>query len=351
MAAYSRLIWHQIDGDWYYFTTGAATGGSVSLSLAAFTESTASGSLYNVKITDANGQTVSKVGNKALSTSAGSSAGTLEFEVGATGTPAGTYFIQVTAANSSTFAASTENAQNYSLTVSGTSVFNTTPSLTIADLTSGETGTSKESAVGDFIGFKNSTSTKLSEFIAASDAEASTDATQNGLISKYWLRLEGSSTTGVIEYTIDGGVTKGTIAAADTAWTDLSITEFATAIYKASSATETQQLRAFVRDSSGVNAISDIDTDSDTSGFLKYELQSTNAGIAITKVADNATTALTEGSADEITLTATLSGTVNSNETVRLIITTEEDLVLSGSNVTASSNANEYVVAFTAEEC
>ena len=339
------------DGDWYYFTTGATAGGSVNLSLSAFTESTASGSLYNVKITDANGQTVSKVGNKALSTSAGSSAGTLEFEVGATGTPAGTYFVQVTAANSSSFSTTTENGQNYALTLSGTSAFNTTPSLTIADLTSGAYGTQKDSASGDFIGFKNGTSTKLSEFISASDAEASTDATQNGLISSYLFRLVGSSTDGVIQYTKDSDGNTGTIAAsadASGAFVGLSPTEFGTAVYKAAdSGTETQEIYALVRDSSDVNAITGLVTDSDTSGIIKYALKATNAGIAVTKFADDA--ALTEGATDDaITLTATLSGTVNTDETVRLIVSTTEDLVLSGDHVTASSNANEYVIAFTA---
>ena len=339
------------DGDWYYFTTGATAGGSVNLSLSAFTESTASGSLYNVKITDANGQTVSKVGNKALSTSAGSSAGTLEFEVGATGTPAGTYFVQVTAANSSSFASTTENGQNYALTLSGTSAFNTTPSLTIADLTSGAYGTQKDSASGEFIGFKNGTSTKLSEFISASDAEASTDATQNGLISSYLFRLVGSSTDGVIQYTKDSDGNTGTIAAsadASGAFVGLSPTEFGTAVYKAAdSGTETQEIYALVRDSSDVNAITGLVTDSDTSGIIKYALKATNAGIAVTKFADDA--ALTEGATDDaITLTATLSGTVNTDETVRLIVSTTEDLVLSGDHVTASSNANEYVIAFTA---
>ena len=340
------------DGDWYYFTTGATAGASVTLSLSAFTQSTASGSLYNVKITDENGQTVSKVGNKALSTSAGSSAGTLEFEVGATGTPAGTYFVQVTAANSSSFASTTENGQNYALTLSGTSAFNTTPSLTIADLTSGAYGTQKDSASGEFIGFKNGTSTKLSEFISASDAEATTDATQNGLISSYLFRLVGSSTNGVIEYTKDSDSSTATIAAsadASGAFVGLSEAEFATAVYKAASSGETQDIYALVRDSSGVNAISGLTTDSDTSGIIKYALKSSDAGISISKVSAGTPSTLIEGSAEEITPTATLSGTVNSNETVRLIITTEEDLVLSGSNVTASSNANEYVVAFTAE--
>ena len=315
------------DGDWYYFTTGATAGGSVTLSLSAFTQSTASGSLYNVKITDENGQTVSKVGNKALSTSAGSSAGTLEFEVGATGTPAGTYFVQVTAANSSTFASSTENGQNYALTLSGTSAFNTTPSLTIADLTSGASGTQKDSATGEFIGFKNGTSTKLSEFISASDAEATTDATQNGLISSYLFRLVGSSTNGVIEYTKDSDSSTATIAAsanASGAFVGLSPTEFATAVYKAASSGETQDIYALVRDSSGVNAISGLTTDSDTSGIIKYALKSSDAGIAITKVSAVRPAALTEGATDDaITLTATLSGTVIANETVRLIVSTD----------------------------
>ena len=140
-------------GDWYYFTTGSQTGGTVSLNLSAFTQSTATGALYNVKITDENGQTVTKVGNKALSTSAGSSDGTLEFEVGATGTPAGTYFVQVTSAvDKSTFESSTENGNNYSLTLSGTTAFNTSPSISVADITSGASGSRKTSATDEFWG-------------------------------------------------------------------------------------------------------------------------------------------------------------------------------------------------------
>ena len=47
-------------------------------------------------------------------------------------------------------------------------------------------------------------------------------------------------------------------------------------------------------------------------------------------------------------MTATLSGTLNTDETVRLIVSTKEDIVLSGGDVTSSSNANEYVISFTA---
>ena len=337
-------------GDWYYFTTGSQTGGTVSLNLSAFTQSTATGALYNVKITDENGQTVTKVGNKALSTSAGSSDGTLEFEVGATGTPAGTYFVQVTSAvDKSTFESSTENGNNYSLTLSGTTAFNTSPSISVADITSGASGSQKTSATDEFLGFKTGTSTKLSEFISASDAESSADATQNGLISKYWLKLVGSGTSGKITYTKDDQ-SAGTISAqadASGALTALSPDEFATATYVAHSNTEQQTIYALVQDNSGVSGAG-VETKSDLSGLVVYNLKATNAGITISRVADSGVADLTEGSSDSITLTAELTGTLQSSEKVRLVITTEEDLFIEGSDVTASSNANEYVVEFDA---
>ena len=338
-------------GDWYYFTTGSQTGGTVSLNLSAFTQSTATGSLYNVRITDENGQTVTKPGNSGtLSTSAGSSDGTLEFEVGATGTPAGTYFVQVTSAvDKSSFESSTENGNNYSLTLSGTTAFNTTPSISVADITSGASGSQKTSASDEFLGFKTGTSTKLSEFISASDAESSADATQNGLISKYWLKLVGSGTSGKITYTKDDQ-SAGTISAqadASGALTALSPDEFATATYVAHSNTEQQTIYALVQDNSGVSGAG-VETKSDLSGLVVYNLKATNAGITISRVADSGVADLTEGSSDSITLTAELTGTLQSSEKVRLVITTEEDLFIEGSDVTASSNANEYVVEFDA---
>jgi len=344
------------EGDWYYFTTGSATGGTVSLNLSAFTKADATGALYNVKITDENGQTVTKSGNKSLSTSAGSTDGTLEFNVGETGTPAGTYFVQVTAVDTSTFSSSTENGKNYSLTLSGTSVFNTTPSITVADITSGATGTQKSSASDEFLGFKTESATKLSEFISAEDAESATDSTQNGSISSYMFRLVGASTAGKITYTKDSDGSAGEITAAASAqgaFTALSPTEFTTAQYVASSAEEEQSIYVLVKDGSGVSGVTNASNDSlttksDLSGVISYNLKSTSAGITITRVADQSTSELTEGSNDTITLTATLSGTLNTDETVRLIVSTKEDIVLSGGDVTSSSNANEYVISFTA---
>lgn len=338
-------------GDWYYFTTGSQTGGTVSLNLSAFTQSTATGALYNVKITDENGQTVTKVGNKTLSTSAGSSDGTLEFEVGATGTPAGTYFVQVTAAvDKSTFESSTENGNNYSLTLSGTTAFNTSPSISVADITSGASGSQKTSASDEFLGFKTGTSTKLSEFISASDAESSTDETQNGLISKYYFKLVGDGTSGEITYTKDD-TTTGTISAqasAEGAFTALSLTEFATAEYDAHGSEEQQTIYALVQDNSGVSSTG-VETKSDLSGIVAYNLKATDAGITITRDdTDSGLTELTEGSSDSVVFKAELTGTLQSSEKVRLVIATKEDLTIAGNAVTASSNANEYVVEFDA---
>ena len=336
-------------GDWYYFTTGSQTGSTVSLNLSAFTQSTATGALYNVKITDENGQTVTKAGNKTLSTSAGSSDGTLEFEVGATGTPAGTYFVQVTAAvDKSTFESSTENGNNYSLTLSGTTAFNTSPSISVADITSGASGSQKTSASDEFLGFKTNTSTKLSEFISASDAESSTDETQNGLISKYYFKLVGDGTSGEITYTKDDN-TAGTISAqasAEGAFTALSLTEFATAEYDAHGSAEQQTIYALVQDNSGVSSTG-VETKSDLSGIVAYNLNATDAGITITRDdTDSGLTELTEGSSDSVVFKAELTGTLQSSEKVRLVIATKEDLTIAGNAVTASSNANEYVVEF-----
>ena len=290
------------EGDWYYFTTGSATGGTVSLNLSAFTKADATGALYNVKITDENGQTVTKSGNKSLSTSAGSTDGTLEFNVGETGTPAGTYFVQVTAVDTSTFASSTENGKNY-----GTSV--NTPSIN-ADITSGATGTQKSSASDEFLCFKTESSTKLSEFISAEEAESATDSTQNGSISNYMFRLVGASTTGKITYTKDSDGSAGEITAAASAqgaFTELSPTECTTAQYVASSVEEEQSIYVLVKDGSGVSGVTNASNDSlttksDLSGVISYNLKSTSAGISITRVADQSTSELTEGSIRQKTL-------------------------------------------------
>ena len=354
-------------GDWYYFTTGSTEAATVELTLSAFTQATASGTLYNVKITDENGQTVTKVGNKSLSTSSGSSDGTLSFEVGATGTPAGTYFVQVTASDSSSFSSSTENGQNYALTLSGTSAFNTTPTVTVADITSGAYASSKSSLSEDFLGFKTSSSTKLNEFISVSDNESSTDSTKNGAVSSYLFRLVdvgSSSTSGKVTYTKDSDGTTGEITSSTSAsgpFTSLSATEFASALYVAHSASEEQDIIVLVKDNSGVSlvdmdantvGVQDLNTLSDTSGAVTYRLKAANVGISLSKVADQNTAFLTEGKTDEtITLSATLEGSLATDEVVRLIITTQEDITIDTgpSHIKSSTNANEYVVSFTAE--
>ena len=85
------------DSDWYAFTTGNEEGSTVTVSVAP---TASDATFYNVKITDENGTTIVKTGNESLSTTAG------------------TYFLNVSASDSSTFAASSEFGNNYAITSS-----------------------------------------------------------------------------------------------------------------------------------------------------------------------------------------------------------------------------------------
>ena len=113
--------------------------------------------------------------------------------------------------------------------------------------------------------------------------------------------------------------------------------------------TEVQSNRtiyALVQDNSGVSSTG-VETKSDLSGIVAYNLNATDAGITITRDdTDSGLTELTEGSSDSVVFKAELTGTLQSSEKVRLVIATKEDLTIAGNAVTASSNANEYVVEF-----
>ena len=101
------------DSDWYTFTTGNVNGSTVTVSLAP---TASDATFYNVKITDENGTTLTKTGGTSLSTTAGTSAGSLSFDVvSSSSTPAGTYFLNVAASDTSTFAASSEFGNNYTI--------------------------------------------------------------------------------------------------------------------------------------------------------------------------------------------------------------------------------------------
>jgi len=346
-------------GDWYYFTTGDADGGTISLKLSAFTQDNAATSLYSVRVTDANKETV-RVNNANLEKTATTSNDALfTFSVGELPAGAGTYFVHVTATDQ--FAASTEVGQNYSLTLAGSSAFNTMPIVQVADLTSGAYETKTIDPDDGFIGFGVGSTTALSEFISASDGE--------GEISAYLIRLEVSgdaaSTPAKIIYD-DEGTGDGSIVAKtsdETGFVSLSATQFASAKYVAADGSETQNLQILVRDEAGVSSV-DVDSSSseaflqklsDTSGAVQATLKTANAKINITADEGNPEF-LTEGSDDEMVFSVALEGDL-SGQSVTVVISTTEDVIIKnasdhgGSHVaTKSVNENEYILAFSAEE-
>ena len=176
------------DSDWYTFTTGNVDGSTVTLSLAP---TASDATFYNLKITDENGTTVNKTGNEALSTTAGTSAGSLSFTVAAsTPTEAGTYFVNVEANNTETFASSSEFGNQYTLTLGGTTDYNAPPVITINSVSSGEYGTTTEND-NVYSTVSRGTSTKLSDIITVSDAD--TANTPNATISQYIIGLQDTT--------------------------------------------------------------------------------------------------------------------------------------------------------------
>ena len=348
-------------GDWYYFTTGDADSGTISLKLSAFTQDEAATSLYSVRVTDANKTTV-RVNNALLEKTASTSNDALfTFSVGELPAGAGTYFVHVTAVDADQFAASTEYGQNYSLTLAGTSAFNTTPVVEVADLTSGAYATKTVDPDDGFIGFGVLSTTALSEFISASDGE--------GEISAYLIRLEVSgdaaSTPARIIYD-DEGTGDGSIVAKtsdETGFVSLSATQFASAKYVAADGSETQNLQILVRDEAGVSSV-DVDSSSseaflqklsDTSGAVQATLKTANAKINITADEGNPEF-LTEGSDDEMVFSVALEGDL-SGQSATVVISTTEDVIIKNASdhgeshvATKSVNENEYILAFSAEE-
>ena len=317
------------DSDWYYFTTGAQDGGTVSLTLSSFASDA---TYYDVKITDENGVTLSKSGGDALATTAGQSDGSITFTV-AYGSPteAGTYFVNVAANNAETFETSSEFGNNYTLSLTGSTDYNSTPNVTINGVASGEYAVPVENE-NVYSNVSTDSETLLSTLVTASDSD--TAQTPNGTISTYILGLYGeASTTGTIQY-IKTGESEPTSISAKAAdnvtgfFHALTASEFETAKYVAGSSQESQKLYVAVRDGSGVSDLGvTLTVPSDQSGLVKYTLNTADAGVIITGVTD---TALIEGDASTSqTLTATLDGTPTA--TVNLILDLPDDLELTTS--------------------
>ena len=334
------------DSDWYAFTTGTVNGSTVSVSVAP---TASDATFYNIKITDENGTTLTKTGGDSLSTTAGASAGTLTFDVVASSsTPAGTYFLNVAASDTSTFAASSEFGNNYTITLAGTTDYNATPVTTIGTVSSGSYGTITENDNVYANVSKNST-TALSSIVSVSDAD--TDSL-NSTIGTYVVGLQDTTTSSVttagkITYTDDDTSATTTISAQTSTgsgfFNALSAAEFASANYVAGgTADDNQKIYAYVVDTSGSSASSlGLTYPFDTSGIVKYRYITSDAGVTISG-ADS--TVLYEGNSSTTqTLTATLAGTPSGSNNVRLIIDAPEDLSLSGSAVTqVSATDNTY---------
>ena len=336
------------DSDWYYFTTGAQDGGTVSLTLSSFASDA---TYYDVKITDENGITLSKSGGDALATTAGQSDGSITFTV-ASGSPteAGTYFVNVAANNAETFETSSEFGNNYTLSLTGSTDYNSTPNVTINGVASGEYAVPVENE-NVYSNVSTESETLLSTLVTASDSD--TEQTPNGTISTYILGLYGeASTTGTIQY-IKTGESEPTSISAKAAdnvsgfFHALTASEFETAKYVAGSSQESQKLYVAVRDGSGVSDLGvTLTVPSDQSGLVKYTLNTADAGVIITGFTD---TAFIEGDASTSqTLTATLDGIPTA--TVNLILDLSDDLELTTSqNVQlVSAQNNTYRIQLDA---
>jgi hypothetical protein len=176
------------DSDWFTFTTGDVDGSTVTLTLSP---TASDATFYNLKITDENGTTVSKAGNEALSTTAGTTSGNLSFTVASnTPTEAGTYFVNIEANNSETFEDSSEFGNQYTIALGGTTDFNAPPVATINGVSSGDYGTTVEND-NVYSTVSRGTTTALSEIISVSDTN--TTSTPNASISQYIVGLQDTT--------------------------------------------------------------------------------------------------------------------------------------------------------------
>ena len=176
------------DSDWFTFTTGDVDGSTVTLTLSP---TASDATFYNLKITDENGTTVSKTGNEALSTTAGTTSGNLSFTVASnSSTEAGTYFVNVEANNSETFEDSSEFGNQYTIALGGTTDFNAPPVATINGVSSGDYGTTVENE-NIYSTVSRGTTTALSEIISVSDTN--TTSTPNANISQYIVGLQDTT--------------------------------------------------------------------------------------------------------------------------------------------------------------
>ena len=341
------------DSDWYAFTTGNVDGSTVTVSVAP---TASDATFYNVKITDENGNTLSKTGGDSLSTTAGTTAGSLTFDVvSSSSTTAGTYFLNVAASDSSTFAASSESGNNYTITLAGTTDYNAVPIVSIGSVSSGTYGSITEND-NVYANVSTASTTALSSIVSVSDADSSTvNNPLNSTIGSYIIGLQDTTsssvtTAGTITYTDDNTSATATINAQTSTgsgfFNELSAAEFATANYIAgSSSDDNQKIYAYAIDTSGSSADAlGLTYPFDTSGIIAYRYITSDAGVTIS--GSNSTVLYEGNSSTSQTLTATLVGTPSGSNNVKLVFDAPEDLTLftgSGSSVTqVSATDNTY---------
>ncbi|MDA9229250.1 hypothetical protein N9P10_04115 [Rhodobacteraceae bacterium] len=342
------------DSDWYAFTTGNVEGSTVTVSVAP---TASDATFYNVKITDENGTTLTKTGGDSLSTTAGTSAASLTFNVAASSsTTAGTYFLNVSASDSSTFAASSEFGNNYAITLAGTTDYNATPVTTIGTVSSGTYGTITEND-NVYANVSKGSTTALSSIVSVSDADTDTI---NSTIGTYYIGLQDTTsasitTSGTITYTDDDTsattiITSQASSSGGGFFNALSAAEFVTASYVAgSSGADDQKIYAFAVDTSGSSGSAlNLTYPFDTSGIVKYRYITSDAEVTISSPSLDP---LYEGvsSTDQV-LTATLVGMPSGTNDVTLVIDAPVDLNLSGSAVTqVSAEDNTYRLTLDAD--
>jgi hypothetical protein len=182
------------DVDVYAFTTGTTNGKTVAITVAA---TASDATFYKIKVTDADGATQRNSNNETLETTVGASNGTLNFTVDSSGNTApGTYYLWVQANETSSFAASSEATKPYTVTMAGTTDYNSPPTVVMGGAVSGLSGsnnvTSSTTKTVSLNGVSNTYSDDLalSSMVTVSDPD--TDSA-NKTIAKYFLILKDTA--------------------------------------------------------------------------------------------------------------------------------------------------------------
>ena len=306
----------ETDVDRFSFTSG--TDGTVTLDFSAYASSPGE-EYFDVRVIDGStGQTVSYL-SQSIEGLTSTTFDTESFTI--TGEVQKQYYAEVTFNPEATWD-SVISAQDYTLAIGGTTDFNVAPVVQIGDQVSdvnyadGVRDTGITSAVGI------QSQSLLSDLISVTDANASDG------VSRYYLGLTSLSDTtvedtdddngGTITY-LSSGVTQ-TISAsadADSAFTALTASQFATAKYVGGTEGGTQSIKVYAIDdsvSSGYylddfsgNADGITSDQSGVSGSLSFTMQTSDASLS-SAFATDSDSSVVEGASDgtelsEVTIT------------------------------------------------